>query len=423
MMRVAYVCADPGIPVWGNKGCSIHVQEVLRALVHKGCDCHLVALKGGGDRPLDLEPATLHLIDGELPKVPARREQALLALNERVTQLLDSLAPFDFIYERYSMWAYAGVEFARREGIPGLLEVNAPLIEEQAKHRSLTDRGAAIEATRRAFRAAAAVLPVSDDVAAFVRSYGVARDRIHVLPNAVNPTYFDRGLSGHHRRDGRADSSEQKGAGTIRPGMVPLPTSDRDSNSFTIGFVGTLKPWHGVDQLIKAFAHLATDDSTCGLKIAGDGPDRDRLESLARSLPAPIAARIEFLGMLPHSDIPKFLATLDAAVSPGVSSDAYFSPLKLFEYMAAGLPIVAARCGQVPSLIRSGTTGLVYNPGDSRALASALRSLRNDTALSARLGNAARRDVLAHHTWQHRCESILDIVRQSTGTPQHVAIH
>jgi glycosyltransferase involved in cell wall biosynthesis len=405
-MRVAYVCADPGIPVWGNKGCSIHVQEVLRALVHSGVDCHLVALKRGGDCPPDLKPVALQLIDEKLPKDPAPREQALQKLNDRVSESLAALGPFDFVYERYAMWASAGVEFARRDGIPGLLEVNAPLIEEQANYRQLTDRLAAMEATRRAFRAATAVVCVSDDVAAYARSYGVEPDRIHVLPNAVNPDNFRaRGLA-HF-----AESSEQNVP-------VPLPAANRE---FSIGFVGTLKPWHGVDQLIDAYAAVCENGPSCRLRIAGDGPDRDRLEAQARSLPASISDTIEFLGMLPHADIPEFLATLDVAASPGVSSDTYRSPLKLFEYMAAGLPVVAASCGQTPAIIQHGVTGLLYNPGDTAELASALRRLRDEPQQAARIAGGARREVLAHHTWQHRCESILEIVRQAVRTPQHVA--
>jgi glycosyltransferase involved in cell wall biosynthesis len=390
-MRVAYVCADPGIPVWGNKGCSIHVQEVLRALVRNNVDCHLVALKRGGACPPGLEPVTLQLIDDELPKELAPRERALCQLNDRVGQLLATVSRFDFVYERYAMWACAGVEFAQREGIPGLLEVNAPLIEEQANYRKLTDRDAAVDATRRAFRAAAAVLAVSEDVAAYARSYGAPSGRVHVLPNAVNPDSFTR----------------------LQPRS--------NSRPFTIGFVGTLKPWHGVDQLINAYALVCDGQPESRLLIAGDGPDRDRLQQLARSLPAAVAESIAFLGMMPHAAIPQFLASLDVAVSPGVASDTYRSPLKLFEYMAAGLPLVAARCGQTPDLIRHGETGLLYNPGDEVELASALRWLRDEPQQAARIADEALREVLARHTWQHRCESILEIAQRFAPTPEQVA--
>jgi glycosyltransferase involved in cell wall biosynthesis len=365
-------------------------------LLRKNVDVHLFALKRGGTRPAGLESVSRHLIDYELPNEAGRREQALLGLNDVVSQLLDAAAPFDLIYERYALWSYASLEYAQRAGIAGLLEVNAPLIEEQANYRVLIDREGATEATLRAFHAAAAVLPVSDGVADYARSYGVPSDRIHVFPNGVNRADFSRRLS-------------------------PNCGDDFGNRKFTIGFVGSLKPWHGVNQLITAYARLWESGSAWRLLIAGDGPDRDRIEAQAQALPAPIAASIEFLGMVPHAQIPQLLATLDAAVSPCVSSDTYFSPLKLFEYMAAGLPIVAARFGQVPSLIQHGVTGLLYNPGDTGELASALLRLQADPRLAAQIGNDAQREVFAHHTWDHRCDSILQLVQQPVHSHAHVA--
>jgi glycosyltransferase involved in cell wall biosynthesis len=386
-MRVAYVCADPGVPVWGNKGCSIHVQEILRALVRKNMDVHLFAVKRGGTCPAGLESVSLYLIDRELPNEAGEREQALFGLNDVVNEMLETTGPFDWIYERYALWSFASLEYAQRAGVAGLLEVNAPLVEEQANYRVLVDREQATEATRRAFRSAAAVLPVSEGVADYVRNYGVPPDRIHVLPNAVN----------------RADYNCRQ---------PPISGDAAGNGTFTIGFVGSLKPWHGVDQLISAYSRLWESESRWQLLIAGDGPDRDRLQALARALPAPIAASIEFLGMVPHAQIPQFLAALNAAVSPCVSSDTYFSPLKLFEYMAAGLPVVAARCGQIPSLIQHGVTGLLYNPGDTGELASGLLRLRAEPLLAAQIGIGAQREVFTHHTWDDRCDSILRLVER-----------
>jgi glycosyltransferase involved in cell wall biosynthesis len=182
---------------------------------------------------------------------------------------------------------------------------------------------------------------------------------------------------------------------------------------FTVGFVGSLKPWHGVEQLIQAYEQLCHSGFALRLVIAGDGPDRERLESLVRALPKHVVESIEFLGMVPHPAIPCLLATLDAAVAPGVLSDTYFSPLKIFEYMAAGLPIVAARQGQTASLIEHGTTGLLYNPGDTADLARALFELRANPVQSVRMGENARQSVLAHHTWDQRCDAIMEIVERS----------
>src|SRR5262245_20129367 len=187
LMRVAYVCMDPGIPVWGNKGCSIHVQGVLRALVRKGIHIDLIALRTGGDCPVGLESVELHLIDATMPKAPWQREQVLCQLNENVCQLLDELTPPDFIYERYSLFAGAGVEFAHYRGIPGFLEVNAPLVTEHDQYRVLVDRESAFVLTRRAFCAASTVIAVSEAIADHLFDYGVPEERVCILPNAIDP--------------------------------------------------------------------------------------------------------------------------------------------------------------------------------------------------------------------------------------------
>jgi glycosyltransferase involved in cell wall biosynthesis len=386
-MRVAYICTDPGVPAWGNKGCSIHVQGILRALLRKGIDVDLLALRLGGACPPGLESVEVHHINGELPKQRRDREQALQRLNDSVGQLLGALGSFDFVYERYALFSYAGVEFARQSDIPGLLEVNAPLIKEQERYRALFDEDGALEATRRAFYAATALLAVSDETAAHVRDHGIADNRICVLPNAVDPWVFRR--------------------------QEHVPERESD-HPFTIGFTGSLKPWHAVDQLIAAYASLWDHVGPWRLLIAGDGPERGRLNELVAALPARIASSIDFLGVIPHAAIPRLLATVNAAVVPGApSSGAYFSPLKLFEYMAAGVPVVAARFGQIPSLVQHGVTGLLYEPGDTRGLMNALLKLRTDQKLAAFLGERAHREVFDRHTWDRRCDSILELVERA----------
>src|SRR5262249_66224 len=138
-MRIAYVCSDRGVPVFGRKGCSIHVQEVLRTFLAQGERVTLIAANGSGERPTGMEPLELHTLPDVSTSELVVREQACLAANEITHEILKLTGPFDMVYERYSLWSYAGMEYARCAGIPGLLEVNAPLIEEQQRYRQLID--------------------------------------------------------------------------------------------------------------------------------------------------------------------------------------------------------------------------------------------------------------------------------------------
>lgn len=378
-MRVAYVCADPGVPIFGQKGCSIHVQEVIRALQCQGAKVEIFASRMGGPPPADLAQVPVHPLP-KLPKLePAIREQVALSINPDLRCDLELSGAFDLIYERYSLWSYSAMEYAQAAGIPGLLEVNAPLIEEQAKHRSLVDHMSAETVAKRAFQAATALIAVSAEVKTYLANY-VPSDRVHVIPNGVNPDRFPS-----------------------IPFRLPSPI-----DCFTIGFVGTLKPWHGLPVLVEAFAHLHERIPNPKLLIVGDGPERDSLS--AELAKRGLQTKVHFTGAIAPGEVPAWLRKMDVAVAPYPAEvDFYFSPLKVYEYMATGLPVVASQVGQLTNLIRNGVNGILCPPGDAIALASALENLWKSPALCTRLGQKARQTVLQHHTWERVAQQILQI--------------
>src|SRR5262249_46748399 len=157
----------------------------------------------------------------------------------------------------------------------------------------------------------------------------------------------------------------------------------------TVGFVGSLKPWHGLQTLVKAFDRLHAIDPAVRLLVVGDGPERSRLEEdlTARSL----LDAVHFTGSVAPAEVPGLLASMDAAVAPYPNlRHFYFSPLKVYEYMAAGCAVVASRIGQLDGLIEHEVSGLLCAPDDPLDLAGALLRLRSEPALRDRLGEAAR---------------------------------
>src|SRR2546422_3325623 len=190
LMRIAYVCADPGVPVFGRKGCSVHVQEMLRVLQGHGAGVDVFAARVDEAPPSGLESLQVqHLTpvgDGDPPSHAA----AIAALNDELAALLDRAGPYDLVYERYSLWSFAAMEHAATAGVPGLLEVNAPLIEEQATYRGLRDAAGADRVAARAFRVASVLLAVSTEVATWLERRGAAGDRVHVIPNGVDAERF-----------------------------------------------------------------------------------------------------------------------------------------------------------------------------------------------------------------------------------------
>jgi glycosyltransferase involved in cell wall biosynthesis len=380
-MRIAYVSADRGVPVFGRKGCSIHVQEILRAWSGFGARITLLTPRAEGPPPPDLEGIRLEPLPLATHPDRGAREQADLAANRDLRDALERSGSFDLIYERYSLWSYAAQEFARGAGIPGLLEVNAPLIDEQAEHRGLVDRPAAEAVARRVFAAAHSLIAVSEEVAAYLHRFPGAPARTHVVPNGVNPERFPVGV----------------------PPSIPS-----SCKGFTVGFVGSLKPWHGLETLAEAFALLSRQHASCRLLIVGDGPGRSRLEDELTVHGVQNATVLT--GAVPADEIPGLLASMDVGVAPYPRlAHFYFSPLKVYEYLAAGLPVVASRIGQLEQIIRDGHNGLLYPAGDARALASALERLRTAPAWRARLGQEARAQARQKHTWQAAARRLLEI--------------
>jgi glycosyltransferase involved in cell wall biosynthesis len=381
-MRLAYVCADPGVPVYGSKGASVHVQEVVRALRQQGASVTLFAARVGGEAPADL--ADVRLV--ALPKLPkgdvAQRERDALAANADLRARLLHEGPFDAVYERYSLWSYAGMETARQLGAPGLLEVNAPLIEEQRQHRDLVHPDEAQAVAQRAFGAATALLPVSSGVADYLKSFpGIAR-KLHVTPNGVDPTRF-------------------------------LPHRP-DPETFTVGFVGTLKPWHGVCTLLEAFATLERRLPSARLLIVGSGPEQARLEAEATRLG--LADAVSFTGAVAPARVPELLARMDVATAPYPALEGfYFSPLKVYEYMAASVPVVASGIGQLESLIEDGVNGLLCAPGSAVHLSAALTILAENPPLRRSLSEAGRDTILRSHTWHKVAERILMLTKLSVA--------
>lgn len=363
-MRIAYVCVDPGIPVFGTKGASVHIQEVVRQMRARGHEVTVHALRRGDEVPADL--TDLQVIAYPVTaKDPGERERAQQEASQVIADTLLEEQP-DVIYERYSLFStvLADVKAASLtcETQPvGILEVNAPLIEEQAAHRVLIHEGDAWAALRAQVEAAQATICVSDPVSEWVRGH-TASTRVHTVANGVN---VDR--------------------------IHPQP---EDASSVVVTFVGTLKPWHGVPDLLAA---AALANQPWQLRILGDGPERAALEERAREL----GVNADFRGAIPPADMPAHLAGSAIAVAPypaPQSEDAhYFSPLKVYEYMAAGLPVVATSIGQIPQVLDG--AGILVTPSAPAELSKAIDTLAADPQLRATLGVKGRELAQTQHSW------------------------
>jgi glycosyltransferase involved in cell wall biosynthesis len=148
--------------------------------------------------------------------------------------------------------------------------------------------------------------------------------------------------------------------------------------------------------------------------IAGDGPLRPELERAITS--AGLTREAVFTGSIAHEQVPALIRSFDLALAPydRFERPFYFSPLKLFEYMACGIPVVAADLGQIAEIV-DGDSGLVYPAGDLDGLTAACERLLGDPALRRRQGEAAADKVRGRHTWDHNAARVTELAKALVG--------
>lgn len=412
-MKIGYVSADFGVPFCGDAGKTVHLRELVDAFRRAGVAVHLLSpavpesgagagLSGEG-APLEVERVGLAdshaALQLELEQLdpwfgrPTRLRHELRNLLYNRTLLEHGTRAFgearvDFIYERYAFAAMAGIRIARELGVPHLLEVNAPLVAEQEGRAGLELRGLAHELEQRILCETDHVLVVSEQLRRFAIGLGVLPERVSVLPNGVNLARFE---AARERRD----------AVRRRLGL---------DGRCVLGFVGSLKRWHGTAILIEALALLRADRPDLHVLIVGDGPEAESLRELSRQ--RGVAAALTFTGGVPHAEVPEYLAAMDVGVAPFLeASNFYFSPIKLFEYMALALPVVAGDLGQVSEILGGGERGRLVEAGNPRELARAIRELADAPALRRELGERGRAWVARERSWDHNAARVLQLAR------------
>jgi glycosyltransferase involved in cell wall biosynthesis len=185
----------------------------------------------------------------------------------------------------------------------------------------------------------------------------------------------------------------------------------RSGKGTGILYLGQLYPWKGVDVLLRALRFLEGERVTI---VGGEGERAQDLERLA--VEEGVAGRVEFRGTVPHAEVRKFLEEARVAVLPNLAGGVsrFTSPLKLFEYMAAGVPVVASDLPALREVLRDGENAILVPPGDPEALARGIRRVLEDDALALRISACARKDA-AGYTWDSRAGKILEVLENLRG--------
>ena len=381
-MRILYVALDQRVP--GSDGGAVHVHQVATGLGRLGHEVHV--LTSSGDGPFPAGPVRWHAVP---PPLGVARLRLLRA--PHVRRLARTLNP-DAVIERYYNFGGEGLLAARAVGASAVLEVNSPVVDHPRSSKRVLDRVLLAEPMRR------------------WREWQCrAADLIVTPTTAILPAWFpdDRVLE----VEWGADTDR------FRPTVPPTAAYARRPDDVVTVFAGAFRSWHGAVHLVRAVRQLrkrGCDDVAA--VFVGDGPERRRVQQEAEGL-----ERVTFLGRIPHDQMPAHLSAADIGVAPfdlqahpPLTLAFYWSPLKVFEYMAAGLPVVAPDIPRLHHIVREGREGVFYDAADPSGLANAIDHLRDVTRRTA-LGAAGRERVERLFSWDSHCQVLSDALRRTVG--------
>jgi glycosyltransferase involved in cell wall biosynthesis len=381
-ITIAYLRSTPG-PGSQAGGAATHINGFINAATALGARVRIIS----NDYIAGLDDSRLTLIDPEPVGIThaAFDLRNNLIFSAGVRRELER-ERVDLIYQRYGRFTSAGVEASLSTGAPLFLEYNGSEVW-MGKH---WDRSGMIPLLERFERlnlaAAERIFVVSEVERQNLLRAGVPDEKIIVNPNGVDTETFCPGGGAAARRDLAIAGDET-----------------------LCGFVGTFGPWHGGLTLAKAIASLPADSGVRFLLI-GAGRFRDEVEQIIHT--AGKDKQVIFAGHVDHEKVPALLDACDILLSPHVpladGSDFFGSPTKLFEYMAMGKAIVASRLGQIGNVLTHEETALLVEPANVNELSAAIVRLANSPELRARLGAAARRVAVVHHTWKQNAQRVID---------------
>jgi len=312
-----------------------------------------------------------------------------------VSSLIGRFA-IDIVLERYYNFAGEGVRAANRWDVPAVLEVNSPVIDHPGSVKAWIDRALLFRPMRRmreeqCRKAAALITPLPSIIPPVVPP-----EKVHQIHWGANVDRFRPGLA-------------PQGSAV----ECPIPEGAR-----VVVFSGSFRRWHGAEVLVRAAARVLDreEGKDAFFLFLGSGPGWARV---AREVErAGIGPRVHLTGAVPYDQMPYYLARSHIGVAPYQPSrhgqlklGFYWSPLKIFEYMASGLPVVTLDIDPLREIIREGKEGLLFKERCIDALATALTELVASPSRAAEMGRAARDRVVSYYSWQVHCEKLETVLQ------------
>ncbi len=373
-------------------GASVHVRQIVEAMQNCGYEIRAYSL--------NVSPKQSN---GHLPlrrKLRQRLKKRLKRYVGQFNQLFKNVKLFfqewkiiskerpDVLMIRYNLLNFSASIVAKLKRIPVVLEVNSPHAFER---KNLTNDVWHLPLIpfiieRLNFCLADRIITVSEALKKYYLERKVPDDKIFVIPNGVNIKRFNPDISSLLIREKFALG-----------------------NQVVMGFVGSFHYWHGLDNIMHLIDRIYEKYQNVSYLLVGDGPLKRKVEDFVTS--SNYDDRVILTGYVPHEDVPSHVAAMDIVLAPYPHMNFfYFSPLKLFEYMAAGKAVVASEIGQIAEIIKNGENGFLYDPGDLDSFVEKTCELIEDTNLRKRFGVKSRATIVNSFTWEKNVKSIMNVM-------------
>lgn len=291
----------------------------------------------------------------------------------------------DFVYERYSCYHFGGILACWVLRTPIVLEVNSTYAG-RFRRRQLGFPRICKWIESWVLRTCNLVCVVSEPLRLCVMDRQVPSERIIVTPNCVNPIQLV------NDSESISDIRDQ-----LRIG------SDR----VVIGFVGSLRRWHGIEFLAQAIPRIVSKHPYCLFLIVGTGELESELLRLIQE--SNLVDSVRFTGGVPYQDVPHYIAAMDIGLMP--DSNEWGSPMKILEYMLQGKAVVAPKLGPIEEILQNGQTGILFERLNLDAFVRAISDLVQSAEHRDAIGRNAQDYVLSERTWTANAEKVVRTIQ------------
>ena len=372
-----------GVDVNGEAGDSTHVRELI-SNISKFVDSATVLSPTNGEDIFKID--NIKFKKARLIKIPFLMSPSFSIYAFVLGFYILLTSKYDAIYERGSIFG-TGCKLGKIFKIPCIVEVNGLITYEQKMTGLL--RIIITKFESKTFSLANKIVVVTSKLKETLQNeYDVPENKISVIENGANTDLFKP----MNHKEARKELN-----------------FDRDANY--ICFVGNLAPWQGVEFLIQSAPLILKESTHTKFLIIGDGPMKEELIDLAEQMA--VSDKFIFTGAVPYEEVPEYINASDVCVAPFIKERNMrigLSPLKIYEYMSCGKPVVSSR---IPNLefIEQNNAGLLVESENPKELAKAIIKLLKDERLRRELGENGRKYVTKNHSWEAVARRVAEVCK------------